>query len=260
MELNTKIVAIIQARMGSTRFPGKILKTIQEKPMLWHIVNRLNKVKEISEVVIATSDLPTDDPVYQMAGEYGILCFRGSESDVLKRFHDAAVIAQANHVIRITGDCPLVDPPTLSKLIKLYLDGSYDFCGVACGAGVANDNNINRYPDGLDAEIFSSQVLKESHTKAVTDLQREHVTPFIWQKKDRFNIETLYSETVDYSDLRWTVDNQEDFDFIKWVYGKLYPLNMDFNLYDVIELLEKHPEAAHNKHLIGQEGYEEFWE
>ena len=259
MELKTNIVAIVQARMGSTRLPGKILNSIQGMPMLWHIVNRLNKVDEIDKVVIATSNLPTDDPVYQMTKKYGISCFRGSESDVLMRFFNAAVIAKANHVIRITGDCPLVDPPTVSKLIKLYLDGNYDFCGVSCGAGVANKTNINRFPDGLDAEIFSFKVLQEAHNEANTDLQREHVTPFIWKDKKRYSSATLFPETSDYSDLRWTVDNQEDFDFVNWIYDMLYPNNSHFDLPDILELLENNPDVMTNKHLIGQEGYEEFW-
>ena len=121
------VLAIVQARMGSNRLSGKVLKTIQGKPILFHIVNRLNKVDEIDKVVIATSDLPADDMVYQMAGKYGISCFRGSESDVLQRFHDAAVMDTAEHLIRITGDCPLVDPPTLSKLIKFYFKGVMTF-------------------------------------------------------------------------------------------------------------------------------------
>ena len=258
MELKTNIVAIVQARMGSTRLPGKILNSIQGMPMLWHIVNRLNKVDEIDKVVIATSNLPTDDPVYQMTKKYGISCFRGSESDVLMRFFNAAVIAKANHVIRITGDCPLVDPPTVSKLIKLYLDGNYDFCGVACGAGVAKEKNINRFPDGLDAEIFSFKILSEVNNKANTILQREHVTPFIWQNNKSYKQGSLYSD-FDYSDLRLTVDNKEDFDFVNWIYDMLYPNNSHFDLQDILELLENNPDVMTNKHLIGKEGYGEFW-
>jgi spore coat polysaccharide biosynthesis protein SpsF len=260
MELKSAIVAIIQARMGSSRLPGKSLKIIQGKPMLWHIVNRLNMVDKIDRVVIATSNLPEDDSIYQMAEKFEISCFRGSESDVLKRFFDAAAMVKADHVIRITGDCPLVDPLTIRQLIKLYFDGNYDFCGVACGAGVANEININRFPDGLDAEIFSFKTLQEAQAEADTDLQREHVTPFIWKNRERYASNILYPETRDFSDLRWTVDNQVDFDFIKWVYNQLYPLNNDFTLHDVMALLEKYPDAAYNKHLIGQEGYEEFWE
>ena len=258
MELNQNIVAIVQARMGSTRMPGKILKPIQGKPMLWHIVNRLKSVEEIDEVVIATSDLLKDDKVYEMATNFGISSFRGSEADVLKRFYGAAKIINAQYVIRITGDCPLIDPSTIKKLIKLYFDGGFDFCGVACGAGVVKEKNINRYPDGLDAEIFSFDILKETHLEAVNDLHREHVTPFIWQNNTRYKLGSLYSKT-DYSNLRLTVDKKEDFDFINWIYEMLYTKNPYFNLKDILELLEKHPNMAQNKHLIGQEGYEEFW-
>jgi len=260
VELNSKIIAIVQARMGSIRLPGKVLKSIQGKPMLWHIVNRLRKVDFIDDVVIATSDRTIDDIVEKIANEYGISFYRGSESDVLKRFYDAAKTANAEHVIRITGDCPLIDSPTISKLIKLYFNEGYDFCGVACGAGVANKTNINRFPDGLDAEIFSFQVLQEAHNEAFSELHREHVTPFIWQNKERYSLGTLYPENGDYSQHRWTVDNEEDFQFIKWVYDMKYLQKNDFNMYDILDLLKKHPNATKkNKHLIGQEGYEEFW-
>jgi spore coat polysaccharide biosynthesis protein SpsF len=260
MQINPNIVAIIQARMGSTRLPGKILKTIQGKPMLWHIVNRLKNVEPLKNVVIATSDNPLDDQVFKMAKANSISCFRGSESDVLKRFYDAAVFAEAEYVIRITGDCPLVDPIIINDLITLYFDKPYDFCGIATGAGVANQSNINRFPDGLDAEMLSFKVLKETHNEACVDFQREHVTPFIWKNKERYDSATLFSTTGDYSDLRWTVDNQVDFDFVEWIYKMLYPVNNEFNYLDVLKLLKKYPEAASNNHLIGKEGYEEFWE
>ena len=258
MELNGKIVAIVQARMGSTRLPGKILKSIQGMPMLWHIVSRLKSVDEIDEVVIATSDLPSDDQVYEMAKNYGIACFRGSETDVLNRFYNAAKMMDAQYVIRITGDCPLVDPLTISKLIQLYFNDQFDFCGVACGAGVAKEKNINRFPDGLDAEIFSFKILSEVNNKANTILQREHVTPFIWQNNKSYKQGSLYSD-FDYSDLRLTVDNKEDFDFVNWIYDMLYPNNSQFGLQDILELLENNPDVMTNKHLIGKEGYGEFW-
>jgi spore coat polysaccharide biosynthesis protein SpsF len=258
MELKPNIVAIVQARMGSTRLPGKILKSIQGMPMLWHIVSRLKSVDDIDEVVIATSDLPPDDQVYEMAKNYGIACFRGSETDVLNRFYNAAKMMDAQYVIRITGDCPLVDPLTISKLIQLYFNDQFDFCGVACGAGVAKEKNINRFPDGLDAEIFSFKILSEVNNKANTILQREHVTPFIWQNNKSYKQGSLYSD-FDYSDLRLTVDNKEDFDFVNWIYDMLYPNNSHFDLQDILELLENNPDVMTNKHLIGQEGYEEFW-
>jgi spore coat polysaccharide biosynthesis protein SpsF len=260
VQINPKIVAVIQARMGSTRLPGKILKTIEGKPMLWHIVDRLKRVEKVDDVVIATSNNSKDDQVFQMADEYSISCFRGSETDVLRRFYDAAVEAEAKYIIRITGDCPLVDPKIIGELINLYFDKHLDFCGVATGAGVANQSNINRFPDGLDAEMFSFKVLKEADNEAYADFQREHVTPFIWKNKERYKSATLYSSTGDYSNLRWTVDNQEDYDFAKWIYSMLYHENNEFNYLDVLNLLKKYPEAASNNHLIGKEGYEEFWE
>lgn len=254
-----RIVAIVQARMGSTRLPGKVLKTIQGNSILWHIVNRLNKVDEIEKVVIATSDFQRDDPIFLMAKKNDISCFRGSESDVLKRFHDAAKMVTAKHVIRITGDCPLIDSQIISDLIRLYFKGDYDFCGTACGANVANDVNTNRFPDGLDAHIFSFKALQEAHNESCAEIEREHVTPFIWMNQDRYRAETLYCEMGDYSNYRLTVDNQLDFDFIEWIYDNLYPLKNNFNFMDVLDLLEKHPNAAVNSKFIGQEGHEQFW-
>jgi spore coat polysaccharide biosynthesis protein SpsF len=256
--MNKRTVAIIQARMGSTRFPGKILKNIQGKPLLWHIANRLRTVIEIDEIVIATSRMGRDDQVYSMAEQNGILCFRGSESDVLNRYFSAAIFSKADHVMRITGDCPVVDPGTIKKLIDQYFEGGYDFCGVACGAGVANEEGICRYPDGLDAEIFSFKVLSEANIEAQTNMHREHVTPFIWQNNERYKLASLYSES-DHSDLRLTVDTREDFDFINWIYDRLYPSDSYFNLKNILDLIQKYPEIMQNRHLIGQEGYEEFW-
>jgi len=254
-----KVIAIIQARMGSTRLPKKVLMKIQAKPMLWHIINRLRYVNKIDDIVIATSDLDIDDAIYEFSKKYKVICFRGSESDVLKRFYDAAAFSKADHIIRITGDCPMVDSLLINDLIKLYQNGKYDFCGIACGAGVSKEKNIKRYPDGLDAEIFSFRVLKEAHFEAKKEIEREHVTPFIWQNTNRYLLGTLFSRSTDYSNLRLTVDNKQDFEFIDWIYKKLFLENNNFVLSDIIKLLKNNPNAIINKHLIGDEGYEEFW-
>ena len=253
-----KVVAIIQARMGSTRLPGKVLKSICGKPMLLHICKRLSNVSDINQIVIATSNLKIDDPIYEMSKMYDIGCFRGSESDVLNRFFLAAKNNYADHIIRITGDCPLVDHLIIEKLIKFYFEGLYDFCGIACGAGVHNQKNINRFPDGFDAEIFSYDVLSQANKEAKKKLQREHVTPFIWKNKERYKINTLYSEN-DYSDYRFTVDNQEDFEYINWIYESLFHLNPNFHLNDIIEMINSNFKKAKNNKYIGKEGYDEFW-
>ena len=258
MELNRKIIAVVQARMGSTRLPGKILKNFQDIPMLIHIVNRLKTIEKVNNVIIATSDLPKDDKVYKVSKKYDVPCYRGSETDVLNRFYCASKMMKGNHIIRVTGDCPLVDPEIIDKLINLYFKGNFDFCGLACGAGVSNEKKIKRYPDGLDAEIFSFELLKEANRKAKTNLHREHVTPYMWQNKSKYKVGTLVSDT-DYSSLRFTVDNEEDLEFVNWIYNMLYPKSPRFNLYDILQLLKDHPSKINNNHLIGQEGYEEFW-
>ena len=258
MGLRTNIVSIVQARMGSSRLPGKILKPIQGKPMLWHIVNRLKRVNEINKIIIATSNLSSDDLVYDMAITHGIDCFRGSENDVLNRYFHAAHLYNAHHIVRITGDCPLVDRNTISNLIAYYFSGKFDFCGVACGAGVAKKDNINRFPDGLDAEIFSLKVLEEAHLEATSKLHREHVTPFIWQNDVRYKLGSLYSKR-DYSNIRLTVDNAEDYEMISWIYDTLFPMNPGFGLKEILNLIKHNIDKIQNNHLVGQEGYDEFW-
>jgi len=260
MLLNGKLVAIIQARMGSSRLPGKVIKPLQGKPMLWHIINRLKSVGTIDEVIIATSDLTIDDQVASKAFCYKIPCFRGSEVNVLNRFFNAAKKHHGKHLIRITGDCPLIDPTTIEKLINFYNSNSFEYCSVACGAGVAGKVVNKRYPDGLDAEIFSFNVLNIAENEAISKLHLEHVTPFIWQQPDRFNLGLLFPEKEDYSQYRWTVDKEKDFEFIEWIYDKLYPQNNLFSMKDVIKLLSENPDRANiNMHLLGKEGYEEFW-
>ena len=257
--MTNKITAIIQARLGSTRLPGKVLKPIAGKPLLWHIVNRLKSVNKIDEVVIATSNQANDNKIKDFCASENITCFRGSENDVLDRFYKAALSANAGTVIRITGDCPLIDPNLIGKLIDYFFEKGFDFCGIAAGAGVAKDGFVGRYPDGLDAEIFLINALKIAWQEARGLLYREHVTPFIWKQPKKFKLGTLKSEDKDYSDFRWTIDNEEDYRLIQWIYEKLFPTNPNFNMYDVLRLLSEYPEKLkENKHFIGKEGYEKF--
>jgi spore coat polysaccharide biosynthesis protein SpsF len=257
-----RIVAIIQARMGSTRLPGKVLLPILDKTVIEHIVERLSSVKQIDQVVVATSIERPDDDIAKLCGSRSIHCYRGSESDVLDRFYKTAVSVKAEIVIRITGDCPLIDPGVISKLIEYFKLNEYDHCGVAAGAGVAKDKQINRFPDGLDAEIFSMKVLAEAWHESVESIQREHVTPFLWQQPTRYRIGSLDSESGDFGHQRWTLDNQEDFDLIAWIYEMLSPgKGSGFGMHDILSLLLEHPEKQKgNQHLIGEEGYEQFWD
>tara|TARA_B100000575_G_scaffold248041_1_gene213812 strand:+ start:192 stop:974 length:783 start_codon:yes stop_codon:yes gene_type:complete len=255
---NTKITALIQARMGSSRLPGKVMKTIQKKPMLWHVKNRLSIIKEIDSLAIATTTLVEDKPIFEMAKKNKILCFAGEEKDVLKRFYDIAVKLKSDYIIRITADCPFVDPEIISELIKYFFTKKFDYCGIACGAGVSNKKNIFKYPDGLDAEIFSMTSLSDANKYAISNIEREHVTPYIWQNITKYKIGSLHPIDADYSNYRWTVDYKEDFDFVKKVYDSLYPQMPLFKFKDILEFLKKNHLLAKNEFLIGREGYEEF--
>ena len=137
MELNRKINVIVQARMGSKRLPGKTLMKIKDKPMLWHIINRLNQISEVDRIIIATSNSQADNEIYDMATYYNIDCFQGSESDVLNRFYNASLLFPSDDVIRVTGDCPLIDPQTIKKTNKIIYFKKYDYACVACGAAVS---------------------------------------------------------------------------------------------------------------------------
>jgi len=252
-------IAIIQARMGSSRLPGKVLLPVVGKPMLWHIVNRLKQVPKITNIVVATSNQKQDQQIVDFCIKHDINASCGDENDVLDRFFQTAQKYMADEVIRITGDCPLIDANTISALITFFRSQKLDFCGVATGAGVAEENFTNRYPDGLDAEIMSIDVLTDAWKKATKQYEREHVTPYIWQRPSQFKIGTLISKDRDYSNYRWTVDNREDYELVCWVYEQLYRTNNNFGLSEIIQLLAQNPEiTVLNQHFIGREGYEQF--
>ncbi len=253
-----KTVAIVQARMGSTRLPGKVLKPILSQPMLWHIIKRLQFVQPIGEVVVATSDQPSDEPIRRFCTDAKISFFAGSETDVLDRFYRTALEFNGNPLLRITADCPFVDPQVVSHLITLYGSGYYDHVGVATGAG-ALFMHQGRFPDGLDAECFSFDALERAWREASHPLDREHVTPYIWRNKELFRGGSLYSNQ-DYSHLRWTVDNAADFEMVCQVYAALYREDEPFLMPDIIGFLSNHPGlAAYNQTFIGQEGYAKVW-
>ena len=255
-----KQVAVIQARMGSSRLPGKVLMPIMGKPVLWHIVERLYRVPQIDDVRVATSYMKRDDRIAAFCDEHAIACFRGNEADVLDRFYKAALDAQAGHLLRITGDCPFADPVLIGKLIDYYHENRLDYCGIATGAGVATEDFYGRFPDGLDAEVFSFRALEKAWKEADGILYREHVTPYLWKNPKKFKNGVFRSTQKDYSEMRWTMDNQEDYDVIRQVYESLYPEKPAFDMADILSLMELHPEIfSKNRQFVGKEGYEEFW-
>jgi len=246
--MTKKTVAIIQARMGSNRLPGKVLSPIMGKPMLWHIVHRVRAVPSIDEVVIAIPDRPADEELRKFCAAYGIACFSGSETDVLDRFYGAAKQYNVDPLLRITADCPLVDPDLVERLIGMYRAGGYDYVAVSAGAD-ASRVGIGSFPDGMDAECFSFASLETAWKEALDPRDREHVTRFIWRQKTRFRCTQLLADR-DYPHLRLTVDYPQDLVVASHIYEKLFHDGNIFHLSDVVDLLAREPEIIKpNEHL-----------
>ncbi len=239
------ILAVLQARVSSTRLPGKVLADILGSPMILRQVERVMRAKNIDQLVVATSDRMDDDALADLCKAHGVEVFRGDLDDVLRRFGDCAADYGASHVVRLTGDCPLTDPEIIDRLISLHLAGNYDYCSSAVPP---------TFPDGLDAEIMTATALSAAVNEATLPSEREHVTPFIISRPERFRLGSLRNEE-DLSVLRWTVDEKEDLEFVRQVYGHLYERNPAFTMQDVLDLLEREPALATvNKHIARNEG------
>lgn len=235
---------IVQARMGSTRLPGKILLEAAGKPLLLHQVERLRRVREADGIIIATTVNEADDAVAAFAAGQGLCCFRGSEDDVLGRFLGAAEAFGARRIVRVTADCPLLDPLVLDRLIRHFRaeEDQWDY----------GSNTLTRtYPRGLDAEIFPLRVLREAEREARSPAEREHVTPFIYRRPERYRLLDLRHE-VDLSRHRWTVDTAEDFELVRNLLEELLPRKPRFGLADCLVALEAHPDWFHLNHLVEQ--------
>jgi glutamate-1-semialdehyde 2,1-aminomutase/spore coat polysaccharide biosynthesis protein SpsF len=239
------VVAIIQARMGSSRLPGKSLAEIEKRPMLWHVIDRVNRATLVDRVVVATTTAPADDAIEEMCRENGVACYRGSENDVLDRFYHAARAEKAAHVVRITADCPLIDPEVIDRVVRRFQRGDLDY---------ASNAMVRSYPDGLDTEIFSFSALERAWHEASKPSEREHVTPYLRSEKFRTaNVEN--DSTYLYQHYRWTVDEVEDLEFIRAVY-KAFREKEGFGMRDVLELIEKNPGLEKmNSEIVSNHGY-----
>ena len=247
-------IVIIQARMGSTRLPGKVLLPLVNKSMLWHIVQRCRAVDGIAEVVIATTTRPQDQPILDVCATEGIACFEGSDQDVLSRYYQAAVSFQADPVIRITGDCPCSDPGLIEAVVAMHRSARFDLVGAATGAG-AHGLDGWHFPDGLDVECSSFGCLERLWSEAQAPHDREHVSTYALRHPDRFRIGRMYAP-ADYGHHRWTVDHWEDFMLVRAIYDALWRPECHFTMQEVLGYLEAHPEVyALNRRWVGQEGY-----
>lgn len=226
------IVAIVQARLGSSRLPGKVMKKICGKTVLEHVYERLKLSKYLNDIVIATTDKDEDKKIIGLCEELGINYFVGSEDDVLSRYYNCAKKYNIDLVVRITSDCPLIDSKILDEMLSFYINNKYD---LVTNAG---DEIYRTYPRGLDIEIFSFNLLKTAYLKANQNYEKEHVTPYIYE--NGFNI-YYYKNDKNYSKYRLTLDTKEDFELINKIYYELYNDNRGFFLEDIIKVLEDNP-------------------
>lgn len=228
------IIAFIQARMSSSRFPGKVLKPILTKPILQLQIERVQACKTVDKVVVLTSTSEDDQPIVDMCKKINVDFFCGNLENVLDRFYQAAVKFTPDYIIRLTGDCPLIDAKVIDDMVELFLEQKGDY-GTNCVPVT--------FPDGLDAEILTFKALQEAHTEAVIPSHLEHISLFFEDQPKRFKIVNLANST-DLSELRWTVDEPEDFEFIKIIFEELYPKKPRFCMQDILDLLKRKPELA----------------
>lgn len=239
-----KTAAIIQARMGSTRLPGKVMKILKGKPVLWHVIERVKQAENIDQIIIATTTAKRDKIIFEKAKEWGVKAYQGSEEDVLARYYEAADKYEIDTVVRITSDCPLIDPHVIDEIVEYYNGNDYT---LVTNAG--SDLNNRTYPRGLDTEVFSFEVLEKSYKKTEEKYQREHVTPYIYENYDDIY---YYKNNEDLSNYRLTLDTKEDFELIKALYDKLYNGKHDFYLNEIIEVLNKNKELLKINQKIKQ--------
>jgi spore coat polysaccharide biosynthesis protein SpsF len=227
------VLAILQARISSTRLPGKVLRPILGEPMLARQIERLRRSERLTRLVVATSREPTDDAIQACCDHIGVDCHRGDLDDVLGRFLSAiAAFGPADAFVRLTADCPLADPTLIDRVIASHLETGADYSSVSLGW---------TFPKGLDVEVCRTDVLKEIDPEA-TGSDREHVTAFIYARPERFHINAVTRDPP--LRYRWTVDTPEDFAFVTAVYEDLYPANPAFSTDDILAWQIRHPDRV----------------
>lgn len=226
------VVAIVQARMTSTRLPGKVLMPIAGRPMLSWQLERMRRASSLDRIVIATTTLASDDPVVALCEAEHFDVTRGSETDVLSRYVDAARRFDAATVVRLTSDCPLMDPALIDQAVQRF-----DLAGCDYLSNMLQPS----YPYGLAVEVMKAEALRAAGAEATHPQEREHVTPFIYWRPQRFQLESL-TMSPDLSHHRWTVDTPQDFELVSRILAALYPHRPDFTVADVLALLDQHPD------------------
>jgi spore coat polysaccharide biosynthesis protein SpsF len=236
-------VAIIQARLSSTRLPGKIFLEVCDKSLLEHMITRVKRSKKIDQLIVATSINKHDDVIEDWCTKHDVNCFRGPEQDVLKRFKLAKDSVDADTVIRLCSDSPLIDPKIIDDVIEIYESNNYDF--------VSNSfPTVGRtFPDGMSVEIFSSKLLDESDKNAKKPSEREHVTFYLWTQPDRFKI-YRHDYPKDISKFRFNLDYIQDYCLIRSIFESLYKKNTFFTMEDAIDWLKYNPKILKFNDMI----------
>lgn len=228
-----KIVAIIQARVGSTRLPGKVLMDLGGETVLARVLRRTSRATLIQETMVATTGSVADEGIVRECQHLGVPCFRGSEQDVLDRYYHAALGSQAEAVVRITSDCPVIDPELVDATIKAFLDQHGDYASNALEL---------TYPRGLDVEVFTTAALKQAWQVARAPYEREHVTPYFYEHPELFRLVSIKGEKDD-SRYRWTLDTPEDLELLRVIYSRL-DNHEDFGWRKILALVEREPQLA----------------
>jgi spore coat polysaccharide biosynthesis protein SpsF len=240
-----KVVAILQARCSSTRLPNKILEKILDKAMIQHQLERIQRCKNIEQLVVATSTDESDDKLVDLCEKLNVNIYRGDLNNVLDRFYQTALLYNADIVVRLTGDCPLADPKLIDEVIQLHIKEQNNY---------TSNTETETFPDGLDVEVFNFLDLKHAWKNAVNTSDLEHVTPYI--RNNQMIQKGSYTSEINYSNYRWTVDEQKDLDFVRKIYSTLGEKGEFFGSQDIYNLLTDKPEIMEiNANIVRNEGY-----
>lgn len=240
-----KKTIILQARTGSHRLSKKVLRKIQGRPLISYVINRVKKTRNVDQIILATTRRKEDNVLLKIAMQNGIKTYSGDNNDVLNRYFQCALVFKADPIIRITGDCPLIDPLIIEEILEFYLNHNYDY---------VSNTIIPTYPDGLDVEIFSFKALKTAFCLAKKKSDREHVTPYIKRNSNKFKLHN-YRNKKNLSLLRWTVDEEIDLKMARKIYQKMKPKTI-FSMIEILQMLSKYPKISDlNKGIKRNEGY-----
>lgn len=245
----TRVVTVVQARFGSSRLPGKIFLPVLGAPLLVRMIERVRSARLVGDVVVATTTADSDDEVERLCAQQGIACFRGHATDLLDRHYQCAKERGADVVLKIPSDCPLIDPTIIDRVIGEFHAGKVDF---------ASNLHPATYPDGNDVEVMTFAALERAWREARKDFEREHTTPYLWERPELFRMVNVAWETgLDYSmSHRLTIDYAEDYQAIRRIFAELYPASPMFTLTQIVDLLERKPEiAALNARYAGVNWY-----